>query len=604
MAFPTGWTKHKITIDLTSLSLGGSLSNYTVILKDNQFLSAVFSNSQGKEINSNWLLNDANLQAYYRLSELTDESSNGYDLTNNNSAVFASGLFGNGVDLEDSSSQYLSIADASCPNLEISGTVTYSAWVKPESITGTHIIMGKNGGVNKVELKVNSDGTANFTVFGITGNSITSFAKIKSGKWSHICGVYDGTNIKIFVNGQKREVGSTGSISDTDGDFRVGRDNTGNYFDGLVDDVAVFDRGLSDEEVVAVFTGGADIRFSSDAAGSTQLPHEVVNWDVDNSEAEVYVKVSTVSTTTTDVFVWYNNSTATPLARTDTYGSDNAWGSQYKGLFHSEKSFRDSTSNGNDLTPTGTPDFVTGTLGGGLDFESGSSEYASETSPTGLLITGDMSFSCWLKVESLTSNVTIIATGLNDETEAGNVLYNLTITTAGEITCFHEYSTGSNEVNTTSGLGISAGTWYHLVITRNVTDNDYEVYLDGASQEVLSYTNDPTGGGSGSFRLASDQQPAITFDGILDEVRVTNSELTADWIKTDYNLQNTPDTYITAAAINSYQTTLTESVSISDSIRNLINGIQKRWERTVKPTGSWTLGSKPTGTWTKEGKPS
>lgn len=46
MAFPTGWTLlQKTDIDVSSLSLGGSLANYTVILQGGQFISGVWANT-------------------------------------------------------------------------------------------------------------------------------------------------------------------------------------------------------------------------------------------------------------------------------------------------------------------------------------------------------------------------------------------------------------------------------------------------------------------------------------------------------------------------------------------------------------------------------
>ena len=35
-----------------------------------------------------------------------------------------------------------------------------------------------------------------------------------------------------------------------------------------------------------------------------------------------------------------------------------------------------------------------------------------------------------------------------------------------------------------------------------------------------------------------------TFDGIIDELRVSNTILTAGWIKTEYNSQFSPSTFV------------------------------------------------------------
>ena len=50
------------------------------------------------------------------------------------------------------------------------------------------------------------------------------------------------------------------------------------------------------------------------------------------------------------------------------------------------------------------------------------------------------------------------------------------------------------------------------------------------------------------------------FDGILDEFRVTNSVLSADYIKTSYNTQNDPTNFVREGIF------LSESISLSDSV--------------------------------------
>jgi hypothetical protein len=146
MAFPTGWLKkHKIVIDHTKVSGSANLTNIPIEFNESNFLSAIFDNSQGKEIISNNLYSDANLQGYWRLeSDGEDLSSNGYDVAG---AVrgYVSGKFGNGADFELGNSDYLSIADTACADLEISGSQTWSAWIKLESTvpSGRYAIMAK-----------------------------------------------------------------------------------------------------------------------------------------------------------------------------------------------------------------------------------------------------------------------------------------------------------------------------------------------------------------------------------------------------------------------------------------------------------------------------
>jgi hypothetical protein len=153
-------------------------------------------------------------------------------------------------------SKYLSIANASCANLEIAGSQTWSAWIKPETDSLTENVVTKyavGGSYHKRILK-HSLNDFRFQLDGLTTASfVISTVAVSAGNWYHVCGVYDSANtkLKIFVNGTKTEVTASGSATDTDGGFAIGADGAvaSTLFDGIIDDVAVFDRALTDVEV-------------------------------------------------------------------------------------------------------------------------------------------------------------------------------------------------------------------------------------------------------------------------------------------------------------------------------------------------------------------
>ncbi len=218
-----------------------------------------------KELNSLSLLNDANLRGYWRLeSNFTDSGPSGYNLTGVNTPTDVAGKFGNGKDFEASSSQRAGIADASCPNLEISGSQTWMCWVKPEALTSYQSPMSKNdsGNTNPHRFLVSDDagGVVYFDMSGLTTNTqVNSGAlTIKNGVWSHLVGVYDSaaSKLRIYVNGALGgELTASGSAADSNGDFVIGGDGaTGiRYFDGIVDDAAIFNRALTHAEILSIY---------------------------------------------------------------------------------------------------------------------------------------------------------------------------------------------------------------------------------------------------------------------------------------------------------------------------------------------------------------
>ena len=137
MSFPTGWTSARLTIDNTKVSGTTNLTNFPVLI-NNVALgttgvgTAIWSNSQGQEINTNKFLNDANLQGYWRFQgNGNDETANNYDFTAYGTPSYVAGKFGTCADLESSgTNQYFLV---SAPNCNVITSQTWSCWIKPES---------------------------------------------------------------------------------------------------------------------------------------------------------------------------------------------------------------------------------------------------------------------------------------------------------------------------------------------------------------------------------------------------------------------------------------------------------------------------------------
>lgn len=217
-----------------------------------------------KELYKTGLLNDANLQGYWRLEDANDSGPNGYNLQQPVGITFSAGKFGNGVDIENSGGEdnYLDIADASCANLEIASDQTWGAWVKLESYTGNERIMCKYTAGTDKQLYVTGTQKFSFYLGGLT-TSVQSISTTtaSTGSWFFVVGVYDSSNtaLQIWVNGVKEtEETASGSATDTNGAFAIGRRGNAdsNYFDGIIDDAFIFNRALTEAEIKALYYGG------------------------------------------------------------------------------------------------------------------------------------------------------------------------------------------------------------------------------------------------------------------------------------------------------------------------------------------------------------
>ncbi len=228
------------------------------------------------------------IQGFWRLDEnmvgggpAFDYSGNGNHLTDVNSVEdSASGKIGRCRDFELGNSEYLYITDANQTGLDITGDMTICAWIKPESIQEM-VVVGKDVSGNRAYiLTVNTSDKLQFSVFKSGGgeSNIASTASLTSGTWYHICGVYnsvgDGSSIMdLYIDGISDASQVTNAVSpilDSPSWFGIGaREYAGSnkYFDGLIDEVIVWNTCLTAAEVLAVKNitaysyGGTDATF-------------------------------------------------------------------------------------------------------------------------------------------------------------------------------------------------------------------------------------------------------------------------------------------------------------------------------------------------------
>jgi len=171
-----------------------------------------------------------------------------------------------------------------------------------------------------------------------------------------------------------------------------------------------------------------------------------------------------------------------------------------------------------------------------LDLERSSSQYAWKDEPANLDITGDLTIEAWIKMESLNAATPIVMMGTTGETEADNVLYNFRVNDSGVLSVLWEYGSGSNEAANRAAADITTGTWYHVAIVRDVSENDVLFYVNGVLKETVSYTNDPTGGANGDLYVGT-ELGANYFDGKIDDLRIWNDVRTQSEIQANMRKQ-------------------------------------------------------------------
>ena len=297
--------------------------------------------------------------------------------------------------------------------------------------------------------------------------------------------------------------------------------------------------------------GGGDLRFSSDAAGTTQLSCEIAEWVTGTDAAEVYVKVPLVDyNDDTVIYVWGDNTTETQPAANAAFGSEDVWSNGYVGVWHLESDGIDSSGNSNTMELGNAPDYVTGKIGDGAEFTSGNGDYMTiaDASATGLEITGSRTVSFWFKADAKTNFSTAFA---HDSGSAGWIIYqngwNYQFLIRGLTTNTYINSAVSDGADGT----VVAGAWQHVVGVYDSTNTKLKIFMNNFKREVTA--SGSSSNSAADFSIGARDKGAtvdLYADGIIDEVRVVNVARSDDWLTTVYNNQNSPSTFATGAVVS------------------------------------------------------
>lgn len=296
---------------------------------------------------------------------------------------------------------------------------------------------------------------------------------------------------------------------------------------------------------------GDDILFTS-SDGITKLDHEIEKYVSSTGELWSWVRIPTLTTATSTVFMYYGNA-----AVASQQNATGVWDSNYKAVWHLKEDqavagasgIKDSTSNANNGTDNGgmnAADQVDGKVDGSFDFD-GVDDYVNAGSSSTLSFTAtasQFSISAWVKVASYPfTQATIIS-----KWAVSNRAYMFALQNNGSVALLLSTTgAGATQVIATADASFSSGVLHHIVATADIGTDVFRIYIDGAASSTTG-----SAAVSSLFSSTADVLFSATkvgtddlYNGVTDEVRISDSVRSADWITTEYNNQNAPDTYIT-----------------------------------------------------------
>ncbi len=118
----------------------------------------------------------------------------------------------------------------------------------------TEALFGKSSGTNDRLYFANDNDNNMDLIVGIgSGSCKKTFGSFTEGQWNHFVGVGDGTSIKLYKEGVFITEGACVYNLDSDTTTRIGSIGGGNFFNGTIDEVNIWNKVLSPDEVLDLY---------------------------------------------------------------------------------------------------------------------------------------------------------------------------------------------------------------------------------------------------------------------------------------------------------------------------------------------------------------
>ena len=301
---------------------------------------------------------------------------------------------------------------------------------------------------------------------------------------------------------------------------------------------------------------GGDIIFIEE--NGNRLDHEIEKFDSTTGELVAWVRIPQLEGDyDTTLYMYYGNQTVDNQQR-----PEDVWDDGFAMVQHlkedptggatpdgNPEAF-DSTDNNNNGNTNGSmtsADFYNGKIGKSYNFD-GSDDYVRIVDSSSLKPSTAISISAWVNVDATADWGKIIS---KDYYGTGSwsspyVTYALSSSYSSDGRPYLDVTVGGQNYKQIATSSLNPGTWYYVVGTWD--GSNMRIYINGQAENGTT----ALAGQIGSYPATSDiaigsRSPYASGerqDGKLDEVRISNSARSANWITTEYNNQNSPSTFI------------------------------------------------------------
>jgi len=152
---------------------------------------------------------------------------------------------------------------------------TYSCWVKVDD-TGYNTVIQRRTAANGTQFSINSE-----ALYYYGGSSVTLISSgITANTWHHVAMTHTGSQVKGYLNGVRGDAANNSYTSISSANFYIGKHFSGNQysFNGLIDEVGVWNEALSDNEIVKIFNDYTPTDLTVNSGSYTSQANLVGYW--------------------------------------------------------------------------------------------------------------------------------------------------------------------------------------------------------------------------------------------------------------------------------------------------------------------------------------
>ncbi len=207
------------------------------------------------------------LVGHWRLDETsgtvaTDSSGNGLNGTVQGGGTWVAGKIGGALQT-DGTDDYVDLGNPAALDLSGANQATITAWVKPAVTKNHNAIFTKGEWSAAYSLTIKGDTTPPNRLWTGNNTSVFSTDAVPVNEWTHVAVTIRGDLTNFYINGRLNGPANQDRGEPIDNSVRtaaIGReDRSGSnarwYFNGLLDDVRVYNEALPEAQIQVIMTG-------------------------------------------------------------------------------------------------------------------------------------------------------------------------------------------------------------------------------------------------------------------------------------------------------------------------------------------------------------